>query len=170
MKRIIIIFIIAVCLISFVEISCLSSAGETWNQLTSKTKIITVVAYTAGIQHCFIKLVPLLTLRSEQEPPSNEDKRLWEEEMKVINELYEIFSCSDDYLLDIIKVVTDLYEDPANTRISISIMIDIAYQKLKGEDIEPLLREARGKALLFEKEEKPKKKLKKNFINGKLRW
>ena len=152
MKRTVIVFIIALCLLSFMEISCLSqesnkSAGEMWNQLTGETKFIIVVAYTAGIQHCFIELVPLLTVRSDQAPPSNEDKRLWEEEMKVINKLYEIQSCSADYLLDITRVMTDLYKDPANTRISISIMIDIAYQKLKGEDIEPLLREARKEAL-----------------------
>ena len=152
MKKITFIFIVAFCLISFVEISCFSqesnkSAGEWWNQLTGETKFIIVVVYTAGIQHCFIELMPLLTLRAEQAPPSNEDKKLWEEEMKVINELYEIQSYSADYLLDITKVMTDLYKDPANTRISISIMIDIAYQKLKGEDIEPLLREARKEAL-----------------------
>ena len=151
MKKITIILLIAVCLLSFVEISCLSqesneSPGEAWNRYTGETKGIVVVAYTAGIAHAFIKLVPLLTVRSEQAPISNEDRMLWEEEMKVINELYEIQSCSDDFLLDIIKVMTDLYKDPANTRIGISAMIDIAYQKLKGEDIEPLLREARKKA------------------------
>lgn len=32
-------------------------------------------------------------------------------------------------------------------------MCPIAYWKLEGEDIEPLLKEARKKALLFEKEE-----------------
>ena len=95
MKKIIIIFIIVCCLISFVEISCLAqesnkSAGERWNQLTGETKFYIVVSYTAGIQHCFIKLIPLLTLRAEQAPPSNEYKKLWEEEMKVINKLYEI--------------------------------------------------------------------------------
>lgn len=152
MKRIIIILIIAVCLIFFVEISCLSqesnkSAGERWNQLTGETKFYIVVLYTAGIEHCFIKLMPFLTLRAEQAPPSNENKKLMEEEMKVIKELHEILSYSADYLLDITKVMTDLYKDPANTRITFSIMIDIAYQKFKGKDIEPLLREARGEAL-----------------------
>lgn len=153
-KRVVIIFIIALCLLSFMdmEISCLSqesnkSAGEMWNQLTSETKFLIVVAYTAGIEHCFVELMPFLLLRAEEAPPSNEELRRLEEEMKAIKELYEIQSYSADYLLDITKVMTDLYKDPANTRISISIMIDIAYQKLKGEDMELLLREARKKAL-----------------------
>lgn len=91
--------------------------------------------------------MPLLIPRVEQAPPSNEEMRLLEEEMKVIKELYDIQSYSADYLLDITKVMTDLYKDPANTRISISTMIDIAYQKFKGENIELLLQEARKKAL-----------------------
>lgn len=90
--------------------------------------------------------MPFLLLRAEEAPPSNEELRRLEEEMKVIKELYEIQSCSADCLLDIIKVMTDLYKDPANTRISISTMIDVAYQKLKGEDIEPLLQEVRKEA------------------------
>jgi len=110
-----------------------------------------VLLYTAGIEHCFIELMPLLTLRAEQAPPSNEDRRLLEEEMKVIKELYEIMSYSPDYLLDITKVMTDLYKDPANTCITFSIMIDIAYQKFKGKDIELLLQEARREALYQQK-------------------
>jgi len=45
------------------------------------------------------------------------------------------------------NVMTDLYKDPANVYIEFSSMCLIAYHKLKGEDIEPLLQEARKKAL-----------------------
>lgn len=45
------------------------------------------------------------------------------------------------------NVMTDLYEDPANTYISFYDMGGIAYRELKGESIESLLREAREKAL-----------------------
>ena len=69
------------------EISCLAKSGEMWNQLTGENKSHIVVAYTTGIEHCFIKLMPLLTLRSELSSSSKEDKRLYEEEIKVINEL-----------------------------------------------------------------------------------
>jgi len=48
---------------------------------------------------------------------------------------------------NIINAMTELYKDPANTYITYFIMIEIAYQKLKGKNIEPLLREARKEAL-----------------------
>ena len=75
------------------------------------------------------------------------------EEKKTGGELIEFrsyfisLSNTDDGLRNIINVVTDLYKDPPNTYIPCFKMIEIAYQELKGEDIEPLLREAREKAL-----------------------
>lgn len=41
----------------------------------------------------------------------------------------------------------DLYKDPANTYIKLAPIIEIACQKLKGEDVEPLLQKARKEAL-----------------------
>jgi hypothetical protein len=48
------------------------------------------------------------------------------------------------YASDVLaKVVTDLYRDPANTYIEPGALVIVAREKLKGTDIEPLLRAAR---------------------------
>lgn len=50
------------------------------------------------------------------------------------------------------KVMDDLYKDPANLYIYVFAMINIAYHKLKGEDVEPLLQKAREEGLQIFKE------------------
>jgi len=51
------------------------------------------------------------------------------------------------------NVITSLYEDPANTYIDFYELADIAMKKLKGQDIEQLLREARKEALNYQTKE-----------------
>ncbi|GAH52877.1 unnamed protein product [marine sediment metagenome] len=60
-----------------------------------------------------------------------------------LTKIYENFQDNIDILDDII---TDLYEDPANSYIRVNNMVYIALEKIKGEDIGPLLREERSSA------------------------
>lgn len=55
----------------------------------------------------------------------------------------------------IAAVVTDLYRDPANVNILASSMIALAIAKLRGEEIEPGLREARALAAEVKKKGAP---------------
>ena len=54
------------------------------------------------------------------------------------------------------KVMDDLYKDSANTYIYPVRMLDISYHKLKGEDVELLLRKAREEGLQVFKEKSEK--------------
>jgi len=149
MKRIIIIFIIAVCLLSFIDITYSAKEsyinfGELWLESSYDVKFTFTVGYMAGMNLWFIKLLPILTSKLEEGLlDSKERETVW----KLI-EIRSYFDSLDvDGFKNIINIVTDLYEDPANTYIPTYEMIEFAYQKLKGEDIEPLLQEARKKAL-----------------------
>jgi len=53
----------------------------------------------------------------------------------------------ENFLKTFIKIMNDLYKDPANTYIPNANMCLIASRKLRGEPIESLLREFREKAL-----------------------
>jgi len=82
-----------------------------------------------------------------------EKRLLTSEENEVILELTELrsyfggLSENTDRAKNFYNIITSIYEDPANTYIPACKIILFAYKKLKGEDIEPLLREAREKAL-----------------------
>ena len=56
MKRIIIIFIIACCLLCFMEISCLAkNPGELWNVVTEVEKASYIRGFREGIEECLKK-------------------------------------------------------------------------------------------------------------------
>ena len=143
MKRTVIIFIIALCLLCFMEISCLASAeelpssGEAWNMFSVTTKRAFMIGFQGGIAMSFSKVDPIVVGCSADSV-----------EMKVWVELVNLFNFINEHVDAILKVMDDLYKDPANTYIIANSIIEIACQKLKGEDIEPLLQEARKKALL----------------------
>lgn len=142
MKRIIIIFIVMACLLSFTEISYLAEErltfGEYWNALSELERVFFIWGFRSGISLCLEKFEPFIST----------------EEIWIVHyELYELYRYVFLETITFITVITDLYEDPANTHIWHSDMCQIAYQKLMGEDIEPLLREARKKASLQLKEE-----------------
>ena len=63
MKRIIIIFIIAFCLLSFIEISCLAQEsltyGGLWNASTFMEKLNYITGFKIGILKCVLELGPL---------------------------------------------------------------------------------------------------------------
>ncbi len=141
MKRIIIIFIIAFCLLSFVGLSYLakepSSPGKAWNTSSDVVKNTFVVGLGAGITHCLDKLMPLVTVGSSE---------------TILLEIFldrsiDFYSFIYEHRENLIAVMDDLYKDPANTYILPGPLCEIAYQKLKGEDIEPLLKEARKEAI-----------------------
>ena len=96
-----------------------------------------MIGFQGGIAMSFSKVDPIVVGCSADSV-----------EMKVWVELVNLFSFINDHVDAILKVMDDLYKDPANTYIIANSIIEIACQKLKGEDIEPLLQEARKKALL----------------------
>ncbi|MBA7541844.1 hypothetical protein ES705_34160 [subsurface metagenome] len=153
MKRIIIIFIIAFCLLNFTGISYSNEEpkkfGELWNSFSNIQKVtcILVMDYgiTKGIDICLQGYQSYFSERGK-----GERWQLGLAGLSILNDYLEIRSTFDIEVIS--KVVTELYKDPANTYIWISDMYIIALRKVKGEDIEPLLQEARKKALLEELE------------------
>lgn len=133
MKKIIVIFIIACCLLCFMEISCLAkNPGELWNVVTEVEKASYIRGFREGIEECLKKFELFISTEN-----------MWIAHHK----LYELYDFICGHGEAIITVMNNLYKDPANTYIQFSSMCQIAYQKLKGEDIEPLLRETRKEAL-----------------------
>lgn len=157
MKKIIIIFIIVCCLLSFIEISYsneeprLIPFGEFWLKISVGDKGSYIAGFVGGIDLCGLKLFPILTSKTKSDIKLLDF--LTREEKDVILELIDLrfyFNSLEgdvDGFKNIINIVTDLYKDPANTYIPACKMIEFAYKKLKGEDMEPLLREARKEAL-----------------------
>ncbi len=158
MKRIIIIFIIACCLLSFVEISYLAneigSPGEFWNFLGDFEKLIYVRGIEGGI---WMFMEQLLSYTQTPQYANNEDKSKFEAFMSDSFHFISLFQeCGTEKrpnLFDtFLKIIDDLYEDPSNSYIPLFNMCLIASRKLRGEPIESLLQEARKKALPFENE------------------
>jgi len=146
MKRIIIIFIITLCLLSFMGISCLAnfSYGEFWNSLDDENKMAYVAGVREGVQMCLQQLIDYSF------PPSQSTQFA-----TILNDNYNFvaFFTKDEMektpniLKTFTKIIDDLYKDPANTYIGISNMCIIASRKLRGELIDSSLRELREKAL-----------------------
>ncbi len=63
----------------------------------------------------------------------------------IVHKLTKLLESVDQAVIG--NVISNLYEDPANAYIPIGEIYILALRKLKGEDIGPLLREARKKAL-----------------------
>jgi hypothetical protein len=144
MKKIIIIFLIAFYLLSFTGVSYLveepMSPGEIWNVLTGMEKTSYQRGFRDGIVECLNKLVPLIR-----------DKDIGLHSIRLditISELYDLYDFIWEHGEAIENVMDDLYKDPANTYIQWPSMCEIAYQKLKGEDVEQLLKKARKEGYL----------------------
>ncbi|TMR66687.1 hypothetical protein, partial [Streptococcus pseudopneumoniae] len=71
------------------------------------------------------------------------DRWLNEEEEEDGNKLLNKVYLSDDDLLLLSKVISDLYSDPVNAYIQLDSMVYIAHYKLIGEDVGEKLRSAR---------------------------
>lgn len=67
--------------------------------------------------------------------------------IQVSKYIYKRYSVISENSSVIIGIMDDLYEDSANSYIKFPYMVNIAINKLKGQDIEPLLRNARKEAL-----------------------
>ena len=149
-KYFLIIFIIALCLISFVKISYLAEEpynyGKIWNSWSDYMRSIYIMGLKDGLQEqiSFSFIARLII-----EEKSVFDKYLKDSEVvkteEARNKTLSDFIRGDDEVIR--NVMTDLYEDPANTYISFYDMGGIAYRELKGKSLESLLREAREKAL-----------------------
>ena len=153
MKKIIIIFIIVFCLLSFIEISCLAkeaySPSQMWNSMDDDAKEVYIWGIREGIVMCMEQiteryLVPSLI--------NNYDTSIIEDILENYDQFVRIFDADDFKITDtllktVVNIVNDLYKDPANTYINVSDMCLLASRKLRGEFIESSLRELREKAL-----------------------
>ena len=145
MKKIIIIFIIVFCLLSFMEISCFANFnyGEFWNSIDEESKMAYVAGVREGVQMCLQQLIDHST------PPQSTQFAT------ILNNNYNFIALfmkdemekTPTLLKTFTKIIDDLYKDPANTYISIANMCIIASRKLRGDPIDSLLGELRKKAL-----------------------
>ncbi|MBA7496495.1 hypothetical protein ES702_07104 [subsurface metagenome] len=149
MKRIIVIFIIAVCLLfSTWGISCLAQEpvnyGKIWNSWSDYMRSIYIMGFKDGLQG---QIYDSFITRLMIEEKDVFDKYLKDSEVVKIEEARN--KTSWDFIMfdgEVIKnVMTDLYKDPANAYIYIDDMAGLAYWKLKGENISSFLQEARKK-------------------------
>ena len=165
MKKITVIFIVVIVLLSFVEICCLEEKEEIyrikWGIDWLNFSSVEQKAYLYGMRNgrrialddCLDKFMPDfedLVLKQMTREKAEELTKWWEEMVEVLFSEYDKY---EDFLAlnenDVRDVMTDLYKDPANMYIEIYRICEISCQKLKGEDIEPSLQEAKEEALFF---------------------
>jgi len=150
MKRIIIILLIAVCLLSFSEIPLAEEKslnhGKAWLEASVLSRAHFIAGFVAGIDFWCIKTLPIITSKIRKGLLTDEEHEIILDSLDL--RVYFAGLADDiDGAKNFYNIVTSIYEDPTNTYIPIYSVIEFAYLKLKGEDIEPLLREARRKAL-----------------------
>ena len=148
MKKINIIFIVVLVLLSFVEISSLAKPSETWNQLKDFDKGVLVFGVRQG---AWMFMEQLAECRPTQFSNSELEVKFLAFYKDVLN-FTNLFLTGDteksvDLWKSLVEVIDDLYKDPANSYIPIANMCLIASRKLRGEPIESLLRELRKDAL-----------------------
>lgn len=136
MKRKVIIFIIFYVLSFYMVIDCLAkddlSPGELWNNLTQLDR--DGVSISETVKLTYIRgigdgILTALVILDPNEQVTD----------KLTGEIYFIL----ENLKEIMKVMDDLYKDPANTNIKYDWMCYIACEKLKGENVEILIRDGR---------------------------
>lgn len=145
LRKTTIILIIVFCLLSFVGVSCLAqeSCGKAWNSISYLEKQFYLVGMTDGLIMCISDFyVSTGSYIVELEDP--EERMILTASMSRSNDLMGLISSNSEV---IINIMDDLYEDPANIYIIYRNIFILACQKLKGENIEPLLQKARKKAL-----------------------
>jgi len=118
--------------------------GEMWLGFSDLVKGTFISGFCAGIDFSSIKFLDIIN-------PKMEEGLFSFEEIETIAGLWSLrkylASLDNDGSLNFINVITDLYKDPVNTYIPGFKMVEFAYLKLKGENIELLLQEARKIAL-----------------------
>ena len=163
MKKIIIL-IIVFCLLSFVEFSCFSAQRDNykkiWDSWKEYEKFVYLWGLADGLREHTTGYDSSLLLNpdyyAEFPPPffskyrylsecSKEAQEAISEERFKAGEM--IFQFGSTIPLKTIRdVTTDLYKDPANSYIYISDMCYLAFWKIKGKDIKPMLIKLREKA------------------------
>ena len=148
MKKISIIFIIVICLLSFLGTSSLAKPSETWNLLKDFDKGVFVMGVREG---AWMFMEQLAECRPTQFANSELEVKFLAFYKDVLN-FTNLFLTGDteksvDLWKSLVEVIDDLYKDPANSYIPIANMCLIASRKLRGEPIESLLRELRKDAL-----------------------
>jgi len=148
MKKITIIFIIVICLLSFLGTSSLAKPSEVWNKLKDFDKGVLVFGVRQG---AWMFIEQLADCRPTQFA-NNESEVKFMAFFKDVYNFTNLFLTGDteksvDLWKSLVEVIDDLYKDPANSYIPIANMCLIASRKLRGEPTESLLRELRKDAL-----------------------
>jgi hypothetical protein len=133
MQKITNVFIITLCLSSFVGISCLAqeSYAKTWNNFSSSEKQL----YLLGISHGLMKCTRDFFLFTEdylRGIEDREERRMLTSSIKDSNNLLELISFNYKTIIDIMN---DLYREPANTDIDFHYICFLACQRFKGEKV-----------------------------------
>jgi len=148
MKKIMIIFIIVFCLLSFAVVSYLieepPNFSKRWNSLSDYGKIAYLIGLGEGLGQGFLDCVNWLT---PYFPEEKEGEKIRAYIPIVINKYFKYRNFISTNEEVVIQVISDLYKDPANVYINTPEMSFLAYRKLKGESIESSLRELREEAL-----------------------
>ena len=144
-KKIVITFIVVCCLLSFMEISCLAqgSWGKAWDSISYLEKQFYLMGMTDGLIMCITDFFASTGsyIVGLEDP---EERMILTDSIGRSNDLLGLITSNHEV---IINIMNDLYKDPANTYIFYRNILVLACRKLKGENIEPLLQEARKKAL-----------------------
>ena len=148
MKKISIIFIIVICLLSFLGTSYLAKPSETWNLLKDFDKGVFVMGVREGAWMFMEQLAECRPTQFANSELETKFMTFYKDALNFTNLfLTENKEKSIDLWKSLVEVIDDLYKDPANSYIPVANMCLIASRKLRGEPIESLLRELRKDAL-----------------------
>ena len=148
MKKITIIFIIVICLLSFVGTSSLAKSSELWNLSKKMDKAVLVFGARQGAWMFIEQLTDCRPIQFANRELEAKFMAFYKDALNFTN----FFLTGDaekgiDIWKSLVEVIDDLYKDPANSYIPIANMCLVASRKLRGEPIESLLRELRKDAL-----------------------
>ena len=136
MKKIAFVFIIVFSLISFVKFSCLAEEipkpGEVWS---SFLKLDTICGHKISntVKKFYIRGIGQgMQITSALGLTDEDNEKIYDQASFIVKHVEEI-----------VEIMDDLYEDPANVHITLGWMCIIACDKLKGEDVEGLIQDAR---------------------------
>lgn len=113
--------------------------GVLWFQFDAKEKLI----YLSGVGDGILVNMESIFIEDEDGLKGFSDT----EKIHIFEFISKKFKEIRENMFVLAGIMDDLYEDSANSYIRYPLMVDIAMNKLKGQDIEPLLRSARKEAL-----------------------
>lgn len=138
MKKIFVIFTFTTFILFFIGVPCMAettvSPGIFWNCLVEldneygvEISELIKSSYIKGIAKGIMLTMTMIDLNES------------DHEIVLFN-----YNFINSHIIEISKVMDDLYKDPANTLIKLDWMCRIAYSKLRGEDVESLIRVGRA--------------------------